>query len=555
MAYVIYSAYINGETVFNLTCNPYIDFSYLKGRYGIDSITVFTPYLSISQAFYAVSALNRGSALLKRLPVGGGRGVGMHKNGRVVLALKIIGVRHLKTPKAINTAVGLPDRHDIGGMRDALKGRIASYPALREYIGKNVRFKNDPEDILQTMYICGMLDIYPSLIINAPNRGFVCRVCGLELNADFLYGGDRCPQCGTTIDADEPLFACPADRHGMTAHLEFKEDKGLSTQQRDASMKLRMFLKSRSGECLLWSVPESYNIGVLSEGVRDVLSGGGNCAIVLADASERTKCLEYLKERLPASECAIYGNGQFRCCDGDILICGPEEIGDFYRAFDLMIFSESPGRFMSPPSRCRTLGRKALREDGKIVYSTSSPDFDTYRRVSSGEISFAAVPLHDGGVLTPEPRIVTYGSSSAGDFYISDEVSDIILWSIRNNKRVRIVAPSAAHARLIYHRLIECEKISRKWTNPKSDMILITVPSRDHMNIRGRENIMVLFADESGIFDEKTLLDAAGISAESGGNEPGEVIFAGSRESDEMYNARLMMRFFNKQAWEMGYLR
>ena len=77
------------------------------------------------------------------------------------------------------------------------------------------------------------------------------------------------------------------------------------------------------------------------------------------------------------------------------------------------------------------------------------------------------------------------------------------------------------------------------------------------MGIHGvsEENIIVFFADDKNVFDEKMLLNAAGLSGRCHPHTMGEVIFVGSKESDEMYNARLMLRFLNKTAWELGCLK
>lgn len=550
MEFYIYSASINGSMVINMSANPRIDFTILHNAFDIDRVEVLTPALRISQADYIMRALDHRNGLLKKFAV---RSKNKYINLKTVIIGRLLasaGASPLRRVRVIDEAQTLPQDWEVKIMHDLLEGRILSAGEIDDMIEKSgLHIVSSAGDILQVMYLQERLNIYSSLVMDEPHGQMRCRTC----KAGIDDAGLKCPVCGSPAESGEPLFALA---YGMinaaTGPIMFKEYRGASPAQSSASSKLCSFLNSEMDECLLWTIPWTEGISTAARAIKDTLYRGGRCACLSPDDGENIKIYDRLKKAFPKADCRILSPGDVSA-GKDIVICSFEDIKSFYRSFDLAIISEVSGNIKKFPGHLLYSVRECLSSGGKIIYSTSTPSYTLYKRALKGGTYLVTVPAGKYGKPFPEPRVVTYKISKGGSIFIPREIIGFIIWSLRKKIPINIIVPSPGHVELIEDGLIQNGKIRRDWIQGPACRISITPLQNVDSKCTGG-NVLVYFADDSSVFDEKTLLSAAGLSVR-GDSDPAEVVFAGSRESDEMYNARMMLRFMNKQAWEMGYLR
>lgn len=552
MEFFIYSAGINGELVINISSNPRIDFTILHNIYDIKYIEVLTPALNISQADYIMRALNRKNGFLKRFAMRSSSKYGNLKISIMRRLLLRLGVNPLRKTMIIDKVEALPGDSDLKTMDDILEGRILTLDMISNIIEKNGLYIVSPiEDILQSMYMKDKLNIYPSIVIDEPYRQTHCRICGGSI--EKMDCSLKCTVCGSTAESREPLFALVYRKiNAAIGPTAYRECRGMSAAQCDASARLDRFLKGGRDECLLWTRPGAENIGITANTIKDILYRGGRCACLTPCMEDSIKSYDRLKNIFPKSGCTIFKSGDAAAA-GDIVICSFDDIKEFYRSFDLVIINEYPGHNKKFPDYLLSPARESLSGGGKIIYATSAPSFNLYKRALKNDVTLVAVPVRNPGKPSPEPRVVTYKISGSGNSFIPREIIEFIVWSIRNNIPVHIVVPAPDYAETLEGGLILSSRIRRDWLEGQNKRIDITTLKDINLHRTGG-NVLVYFADVNSVFDEKALLDAAGLSGE-GDYGPGEVIFVGSKENDEMYNARMMLRFINKKAWEMGYLR
>lgn len=552
MEYFIYTACINGESKINISSNPRIDFTILQNILDTASIEVLTPPLSISQADYIMKALNRKHRFFEKLPVLRSKRYGNLKADTFERLLMSLNINPLRRARIIDKGDALPVDSDLKSIHDILEGRILTMDGINEAMKKNRQHIASPAgDILQVLYLKDKLDIYPSLVIDEPYGETRCRTCGSRI--DYTDSDSRCKVCGSVAESSEPLFALTY--RGINAAIgpmKYREFRDMSIPQAAASAKLCTFLGSNRDECLLWTIRGAENINIAARAIKDTLYRGGRCACLSPSIKEGMKLCSSLKRIFPSSECTLL-NEYHTEAGKDIVVCNFEDIVSFYRSFDLVIINEVSGDAKKFPEYLLHPARESLTSRGKIIYATSTPDYQLYRRALKGDTYLVTVPIRSWGKPSPEPRVITYKISEGGCSFIPKEIIEFIIWSLRKKIPVHIVVPSSDCVKLLEDGLISNRRIKQDWVEGPDRRINITIPS-DEASRRTGENVLVYFADDSSVFDEKALLDAAGLSGETN-TGPGQVIFVGSRENDKMYNARMMLRYINKQAWEMGYLK
>lgn len=556
MKYVIYCAHTSQGDIINMTHNPYIDYAFIKESHDIYGFEILTPDLDISRVNYIMRSMNKEPGPVRHLLLRNIRSSSGLKMEHMKKAMLELGINYPRKFRHIINGENLGHMETVYALHSLLKGRIMDYCELDELIKcEGIFLEDNVYDMLQILYLKRHIDIIPSIRIDKPWRKYTCRHCEEEIHAGALNAGSRCPACGSYIDFEEPLFACGIkSEHGGCISIKYKAYKKLTLYQDRAVMELSSFLDNDRDECLLWTVPGAEDINITSNVTRDVLARGGRVGIGVSCSDDGKDYCSVINETFPNTPYVFHeGPGLVNKYDITILNC--KDIRRYYKSFDLIILNECPVYPMGNTDTGYILARRALKEKGKIIHATSVPDFHIYNRAIKGTIKLITVPLRKHGKPSPEPRILTYKALASGISFIPGAVLDFILWSINEKVRVRIIVPEHSMISELRYALLNCGEVKEEWLDCQNPGILIaTLPLR-LINVEEEENIIVFMADDNTVFDEKNLLKAAAIPGRYYSYKSGEVIFVGARESDEMYNTRMMLRSINKSAWEMGYLK
>jgi late competence protein required for DNA uptake (superfamily II DNA/RNA helicase) len=552
MEYYLYSARAGRDTIMNITPNPSLDLAYLKDMYMTGSLELLTPGVGITEAEYMLKALDGNTHQLRSLIPIWKKGSERTSNS-VKRASGDSSMTFLKNSRTVRDTESLPGERDLGTVLSIIEGHIMGYSDIKKAVARlNLFLDNDLTDILQTLYLSGRIHMLPSVSIDKAGKRVVCEWCGASLPYSIFEDGGACPSCSVILDGDEPLFAAgDYSSNGGYRHIKYKGAPGLNFIQDRTSMELERFLDDTREECLLWAISGSQNPGILARAIKNALERGRKPAVVVPSPDIMEEYHKSICDIFPAMKCVL-GTDDKR---GDIQLFLADDIRMYYSTFDLLIMGETPWQPQITGEHSISMARRALKEGGKLIYFTSSPSFSLYRRALEGDTAFVTVPVRENGRPSPEPRTVICRVMWGTDFFLSQEVLDFIVWSVREGCRAHIIVPGHDLAVLVEEKLADEGWVDREWLSPPNPRVAVTACGQVRTPTGQRENVIVLFADDSRVFDEKVLLDAAGLSSEAPAGECDEVVFVGARETDAMYNAKQMIRAMNKTAWEKGYLR
>lgn len=544
LEYVIYSADTGEGTIINMTHNPYLDYEFLKARMGVYGLKILTPYLPLVYAEYVLRNMARDYNSLGRiLPKSRELNERLRFEGLKKL-MHDIGEKPLNKFEIVNTGQELPSGSDVSRVYEEYKGRLEQ--SFKVYDRRDFFLGDSIPDIVQMLYLSGKVRYIPSLIIEKPERKYVCSNCGREVMA-YSPGEDIiCQYCGCSINDEYLLAFSYENREKRRMPVRYKQHGKLNPIQHRASLELLDFVDGDLSECLLWTVPGSECSSIPFGAVKKVIDRGGRAGVLVPCGGQEKIFRDDIKLSFPDLE---YGNNY----TDEIVVCKFQSIAGFYKAFDIIIVNEPPGCIMDINDSIYRQIRRALTDGGKIILSTSTPRYKFYGRVQKGEVKCIPVPLREYNKPSPEPRVMLYRGLSQDNIFIPEGILDFIDWSVKNQVGVRIIIPSLSCVNDVKRALLD-SGVEEKLFGAQKPGIVIATCSSMHIHVEGAENVVVFFADDR-IFTEKALLDAAGLSGRCPTQVPCEVIFTGSRESDEIYNSRMMLRSLNKYAWEMGYLK
>lgn len=556
MKYVIYCAHTSQGDIINMTHNPYLDYEFFHKTNELYGFEVLTPDLTISQANYVIRAMGKERGPVEYLLMRSIKSSGSIKIEQMKKALWNLDLKPLRKSRRIQGGEALPGGASLDAVYNLLRGRVSGSMELNSMVRNESLFlQDDLYDILQHLYLLGKISILPSIWIEKPGRKYICRHCERELVIDYRSMDTVCPCCGSYSEFEEPLFACSSDekKYGRIS-VKYKACKSLSLYQDRAFTELCLFLKDGREECLLWAVPGAEDANITSGIIREVLNSGGRVGISVPCHQDGLKYLSAVKEAFPNTNCDFFNISKFEE-EKDIVIFKSPDIRRYYKIFDLIILKESPLSSGIEGSFNNLLVKRALREKGKVVHATCAPDYRLYSRALKEDVKLVPVPLRKQGRPSPEPRIMTYKALSRDYCFIPPGALDFILWSVNDNVKVHLIVPDDSLIESLKSGLLSSGEIKGEWIQGKDPRIIITTLNESYTDMEDEENVLIFLADDREIFNERTLLYGAGFARRNEGCSIGEVIFIGSKETEEMYNAKLMLRFLNKSAWEMGYMR
>lgn len=550
MKYVVYYGHTANGTILNMTHNPYLDFTYLRENMGLTSLYILTPKLPVSGAYYILMKIKSSNLLERLLPRGKNPG-DVLKSTLIKRIIGTPGIKLLNRQEIITSGCEYPIKESMDLLYNTLKGRIIGYSSILKYDG--LFFKEDYSDLLQALYLDGRLSIYPSLSMDKADKKYMCMKCGIDIIKNNPEDDVRCPECGEFYEDAEPLYAFKyCENNAALKPVKYRHSEKTNYLESNALKEIDSFIKGEICECLLWTSSYLENFCILNDAIKNVLDKGGRCLVILSCSGECELFFLKIRESFPHISMDIYKEGETKDIK-DIAICRLQDVKEYYKTFDLVILHETPGCSSKALYNSPWLLKRTVKDKGKIIYMTQTPDFITYKNAAEGNIKLVVNPPICHGKPIHEPRVITYRIKWGEDLYISNEVLEYIEWSLNQNIRLRIIVPHSNHISILKDELVNLG-VGLEYFELEKPLIAITTPLSLCTPMEGAENIMVFSADDGSVFNEKALLNASGLSVKLDYYNTMEVLFIGSKESSEMYNARMMIRHMNKYAWEMGYM-
>ncbi|WP_324777876.1 DEAD/DEAH box helicase [Virgibacillus senegalensis] len=343
----------------------------------------------------------------------------------------------------------------------------------------------------------------------------------------------------------------------------------MTNAQRHASDRIKEVMEAGNGELLIWAVCGAGKTEMLFEGIGSSLEAGKRVCLATPRADVVRELLPRFKQAFPdVSISGLYGGSEDKTGDGQLVLATTHQLLRFARAFDVLIIDEIDAfPYHKDPSLPFAAARAAKKEAAR-VYLTATPRKEERRRIDSGQLESAFVPVRFHGHPLPVPRFMLSNrmKKSLRQNLPPDNFFEWLKHRQQPNRQLLIFVPHVELAGkmekaigLVLNNQFGLSAVSsvhaadedreekvRQFRNKQLNVLItttilergVTFPSVD---------VAVLDAGHS-VFDEAALVQIAGRAGRSPDDPDGEVLFFHAGKTNAMVASVRSIQAMNKRA-------
>lgn len=343
-----------------------------------------------------------------------------------------------------------------------------------------------------------------------------------------------------------------------------RPDPGLSGER-----SLEGALSAQKPDCLVWAACGAGKTEVAFAAVAAALRASGRVLFAIPRRDVVIELAERLRQAFPQCEArALYGGSPDRFGPADRLtIATTHQALRFFRCFDLVILDEADAF----PYRDSPLLQRALAQSrtpaGYTVYMTATPEVDWLAAARQGQMERVMIPARHHGHPLPVPAIWLDRAFTRRGGPLQALPADRIAAEAAHGPLLVFVPAIAAVDPVVaalrpafsggvagtHSRDPDRERKRELLAAGKLQALVTTTVLERGVTIEG-VHTTVLFADESWIFDSRTLVQIAGRVGRSARRPTGRVLFCAARRTPAMAEAIRQIEMLNETAWQAGYL-
>ncbi len=410
--------------------------------------------------------------------------------------------------------------------------------------------------------------------------GWRCRRCGNKLRRQFA--NIPCARCNEThlycrncvgmgrVLQCQPLYVWTGSPPEWPVQENVCRWEGqLTNAQRHASDRIKEVMEAGNGELLIWAVCGAGKTEMLFEGIGSSLEAGKRVCLATPRADVVRELLPRFKQAFPdVSISGLYGGSEDKTGDGQLVLATTHQLLRFARAFDVLIIDEIDAfPYHKDPSLPFAAARAAKKEAAR-VYLTATPRKEERRRIDSGQLESAFVPVRFHGHPLPVPRFMLSNrmKKSLRQNLPPDNFFEWLKHRQQPNRQLLIFVPHVELAGkmekaigLVLNNQFGLSAVSsvhaadedreekvRQFRNKQLNVLItttilergVTFPSVD---------VAVLDAGHS-VFDEAALVQIAGRAGRSPDDPDGEVLFFHAGKTNAMVASVRSIQAMNKRA-------
>jgi late competence protein required for DNA uptake (superfamily II DNA/RNA helicase) len=227
--------------------------------------------------------------------------------------------------------------------------------------------------------------------------------------------------------------------------------------------------------------------------------------------------------------------------------------------YDLVIYDDTSSFPEHNNFEVMDLVIKCTKDTGKIIVCAVESIFKNQRDI--------IIPIRENKRPLIEPRYVLTRIDLSKEMPYM--IYDYLNFSVDNDRKVVIYAPDGQGVHSVFSYLCNFKSSLSKnimyYINGESHekvlynfikikkAILVTDDYKDRF-INLEDTDIVVYSSHSTFFDHKKLIYFCGKAGRSDKLRASEVVFLANSESYDMDKAKGIIRYFNKEAWEMGLL-
>ncbi|WP_170270128.1 DEAD/DEAH box helicase [Heliorestis acidaminivorans] len=356
----------------------------------------------------------------------------------------------------------------------------------------------------------------------------------------------------------------------------------LTEAQEEASDDLLKWLDGeKNKEALVWAACGAGKTEVSFAAIAQLLEAGGR---VLFAVPRRDVVLELeprIQKAFPGvSVVTLYGSSPRKYDQAQLVIATTHQVIRFYRAFDLVVLDEVDAFPYQGSEMLYHAVMRSKKKEGSIVFMTATPDHVMKKKVKEKKLSLVTIPARHHGYPVPEPQMILEKEWrwNREQLIFPDKLLNFLHRTVEGDlSQVFIFVPSIFLAQRVGESLKEATKgppfndFKGSWVeyshsrDPQREAkrqafsqqlfpFFVTTSIMERGITVPRANVVVLFAENERIYDERTLIQMAGRAGRSTERPYGDVWFVGTRLTASMKEAERSIVWLNEEARKKGYL-
>ncbi len=590
----LYLAWNNSRLMAGVSHAPLLDLAYHFRTWGCQQLWVISPPLRAAQAFNVLSNVlpvteRINFSLAERLTA---------SFSVVGKKLKKLGIQQLATPELFTYAENQAEIAMVAkklakaeALLSVIQGRLFFSEEIEKFLNsEGIAWADSLEDLMQLGYLQGLVQILPSVGVNS-DGDLQCFRCGdsdkLRQAYCLVCESENCYYCENCVSMGEsrqcrvfyavPVLEICAIKRKPIVRLDFQ----LTKAQSDASDGVLEFVVgSAKVKCLVWAACGAGKTEVVFAAIREALSYGHKVLFAVPRRDTVMDIQKRIKKAFSGIEIAVlYGGSEERFKSADLVVATTHQVLRFYKAFQLVILDEVDAFPYHEDMLLHGILSRAVCAGGKVIYMTATPP-NYLLKESIKEIERVIIPARHHGYPLPVPEMFMCKaiSSKTEELVIPGDVLSFLQHSVRDElaqvlifvatiplaekttnalKRLLGEEPFFGYGenwvRFVHSRDSERDKKRDGFLNGEFPILVATTVMERGITIK-RVNVLVLFAENTVIFDTRTLVQLAGRAGRTADYPRGKVWFVGNRRTSEMKEAVKWIKNVNAEALARGYL-
>lgn len=355
-----------------------------------------------------------------------------------------------------------------------------------------------------------------------------CPRC-LNTDEEYFYKGSRgwyCRRCisfgRAMIEEDEQPVSLAAVSDGSE---EYTLQYPLTPAQKEIAEKCRELISDT--DVLLYCVCGAGKTELVVASIAKMLKEKKKVCFAIPRRQVVLELRQRLAQYFPNAKVIAVCGGHTAVTDGDLIICTTHQLYRYWQAFDLLILDEPDAfPFFGNPT-LHGIARTSCR--GHMVYLTATADETLLKRVEEGDMVCLRLTKRPHGHPLPVPRIVIGGTVS---LFVR-----LLIWlhGHRNHPRMVFVptilmAHELHAALLVFQKSFVCtsktenrDMVIEEFRRKEHGIIIATTVLERGVTVPGAD--ICVFAADSGVFSEASLIQMAGRAGRSFQYPDGDVLF------------------------------
>nr|WP_243237152.1 DEAD/DEAH box helicase [Heliobacterium chlorum] len=358
----------------------------------------------------------------------------------------------------------------------------------------------------------------------------------------------------------------------------------LTPAQEAASEQLLHWLADNSKErreALVWAACGAGKTEVAFAAIAQVLRRGGRVLFAVPRRDVVLELTPRLQSAFPGIPVTtLYGGSRERFGTSPLVVATTHQAIRFYRAFDLVVLDEVDAFPYQGSAMLYHAVARSRKRHGPVILMTATPDGQMKGEVRAKRMQLVSIPARHHGHPLPVPQILLEKEWrwDREQLIFPEKLLTFLHRSVEGDlSQVFLFVPSV----FLAHRVGESLKAATRlppfndfkgtWVeyshsrDPDREAkrqrfsrqlfpIFVTTSIMERGITVPRANVVVLFAENERIYDERTLIQMAGRAGRSTERPYGDVWFVATKITAAMQEAVDAIHWLNGQAQKQGFL-